>query len=53
MNGTDNFHSAVTGGSTDVLFSYSVMFKDGFEFNMGGKIPGACKFALSLISSLL
>ncbi|KAH8111192.1 hypothetical protein DFH11DRAFT_1690460 [Phellopilus nigrolimitatus] len=32
---------AVAGGANEIVFGYSVMFQDGFEFNKGGKLPGA------------
>jgi hypothetical protein len=27
----------------EVTFGYSVMFEEGFQFNMGGKLPGLCE----------
>jgi len=27
----------------EATFGYSVMFEEGFEFNMGGKLPGLCE----------
>ena len=44
LNGSDAFVSAVEKGATEVVFAYSIMFQEGFEFNMGGKIPGGCTF---------
>lgn len=29
--------------ATEALFSYKVMFEDGFEWVKGGKLPGACE----------
>jgi len=40
VNGTDDFKAAVAAGANQVIFGYSIMFQDGFEWNMGGKIPG-------------
>lgn len=32
----------------EVTFGYSVYFEDGFDFNIGGKLPGVCKYCHSL-----
>lgn len=52
LGGTDEFSSAVSNGAKEVMFAYSIMFEDGFDFNKGGKLPGACKcFCLSHVAS--
>lgn len=28
----------------EVTFGYSVYFEEGFEFNIGGKLPGICTY---------
>ena len=33
----------------EATFAYSVYFEEGFEFNLGGKIPGLCEY-LSCVS---
>lgn len=42
LGGSNAFKAAIAAGAKQVTFGYSVMFQDGFEFNMGGKIPGGC-----------
>ena len=37
----------------EVTFGYSVMFEQGFQFNMGGKLPGLCECSLLVSSSLM
>ena len=32
----------------EVTFGYSVMFEEGFQFNMGGKLPGLCEYSFCL-----
>ncbi|KAI5116822.1 hypothetical protein M0805_002880 [Coniferiporia weirii] len=41
VGGSDAFKAAIDNGANEVVFGYSVMFEDGFEFNKGGKLPGA------------
>lgn len=43
VNGTTPFTKAIASGASQVMFGYSVMFQQGFEWNMGGKIPGGCE----------
>ncbi|TDL19278.1 hypothetical protein BD410DRAFT_830416 [Rickenella mellea] len=40
LGGSDKFQTAVQGGAKQVIFGYSVMFQKGFQWNMGGKLPG-------------
>ena len=42
LGGSDEFADAIAAGANQVIFGYSVMFQDGFEYNMGGKLPGGC-----------
>lgn len=44
VNGTTEFANAVASGAYGVMFGYSVMFQKNFQWNMGGKLPGGCKF---------
>lgn len=44
VGGSDEFAKAIKKGANEVIFSYSVFFEDGFEFNKGGKLPGGCKY---------
>ena len=48
LGGSDAFKSAIDGGARQVMFSYSVMFEDEFEFNKGGKLPGGCEYSICL-----
>ena len=42
VGGTSSFYNAISSGSaTDVLLSYSLMFQPSWEWNKGGKLPGA------------
>ena len=41
--GNNAFRDATNAGAKEVVLSYSVMFENGFDFNMGGKLPGGCK----------
>lgn len=43
VNGTDEFLAAIQEGASEVVFAYSVMFQEGWEWNMGGKLPGGCE----------
>lgn len=49
VNGTTEFASALSAGAYGVMFGYSVMFEQNFQWNMGGKLPGGCKFVWSPI----
>ncbi|TDL14743.1 hypothetical protein BD410DRAFT_858017 [Rickenella mellea] len=40
VGGSKSFVAATTAGAQEVLFSYSVMFQNGFEWVQGGKLPG-------------
>ena len=42
LGGSDAFADAIAAGANQVIFGYSIMFQDDFEWNMGGKIPGGC-----------
>ena len=46
LGGTDEFFDEISNGAEEIMLSYSVMFEDGFEFNRGGKLPGACESRL-------
>lgn len=46
VNGTQEFSSALASGVYGVMFGYSVMFQQDFQWNLGGKLPGACKFII-------
>ncbi|KAL5534897.1 hypothetical protein ACEPAF_2987 [Sanghuangporus sanghuang] len=41
LGGSDDFYNAILNGAQEVVLGYSVMFENGFEFNKGGKLPGA------------
>lgn len=46
MSGPADFATRLDS-ATEVLFSYRVMFEEGWEWVKGGKLPGACElFAL-------
>lgn len=54
LGGSDDFYNAVSNGAQEVIFGYSVMFENGFEFNKGGKLPGACElFSVSVCITAL
>ncbi|TDL21294.1 hypothetical protein BD410DRAFT_724617 [Rickenella mellea] len=40
LGGSEDFQSAIQAGASHVIFSYSIMFQDGFQWNKGGKLPG-------------
>lgn len=42
LGGSDAFMDALPSAK-QVVFSYSVMFQSGFEWNKGGKMPGGCE----------
>ena len=42
VRGTSSFYSAISSGQANsVILSYSVFFQSGFQWNKGGKLPGA------------
>ncbi len=45
LRGPAQFAEALKGleGHAEVVFAYSVLFEEGFEFVKGGKLPGICK----------
>lgn len=43
VNGTNDFSKAAAAGAKQVIFGYSVMFQQGWQWNIGGKLPGGCK----------
>ena len=51
VNGTNEFEAAVQGGAEEVVFGYSVMFEEGFNFVKGGKLPGACEYLFMIIEN--
>ena len=52
VNGTTAFQNAVAKGANQVMFGYSVMFQNGFKWNLGGKLPGGCEY-FDLLECLL
>ena len=42
VNGSDAFADATAAGAKEVVVGYSVYFEEGFGFQLGGKLPGAC-----------
>ena len=46
LTGPQNFASAIQAGAKEVVMGYSVMFEQGFQWVLGGKIPGICEFAI-------
>ncbi|KAL5518335.1 hypothetical protein ACEPAH_17 [Sanghuangporus vaninii] len=51
LGGADDFFHAILNKAEEIMLSYSVMFEDGFEFDMGGKLPGAFAVPGVVISS--
>ena len=45
LHGPMRFAEALKGleGHAEVVFTYSVLFEEGFEFVKGGKLPGICE----------
>jgi hypothetical protein len=48
LNGPPEF-AARLESATEALFSYRVMFEDGWDFQKGGKLPGSCLSASILV----
>ena len=48
LRGPTQFAEALKGleGHAEVVFGYSVLFEEGFEFVKGGKLPGICESSL-------
>lgn len=44
VNGSDDFASKCAAGAKEAVIGYSVYFEEGFDFQEGGKIPGACEY---------
>ena len=45
LHGPPSFSAALKqlSGHAEVVFTYSVLFEDNFEFVKGGKLPGICE----------
>lgn len=43
VNGSDAFADQTASGAKEVVVGYSVYFEEGFGFQLGGKLPGACE----------
>ena len=49
LSGPPGFRAGLKTAN-EVLFSYSVMFDEDWDFVKGGKLPGLCKFGLIALS---
>lgn len=43
LTGPPAFQAALQAGAREAAFAYSVLFEPGWEWQKGGKLPGACK----------